>query len=98
MATFVDTILGSKLNYVTLAVPFFFLLIGIEFVAGLVQHKQLYRFNDSINDLSCGIIDQVVGIFLKGLLFAGYLYLFEHVRLLDIADARRLPSGSPQSA
>jgi len=87
MATLVDTILGSNINYVTLAVPFFFLLIGIEFVVGLVQHKQLYRFNDSINDLSCGIIDQIVGIFLKGLLFAGYLYLFEHVRLLDIANA-----------
>jgi len=52
-----------------------------------VQHKRLYRFNDSINDLSCGIVDQIVGIFLKAALFAGYLYLFEHVRLLDIAAA-----------
>lgn len=87
MATLVDTILGSNINYVTLAVPFFFLLIGVEFVAGLVQHKKVYRFNDSINDLSCGIVDQIVGIFLKGLLFAGYLYLFEHARLFEIATA-----------
>ncbi len=87
MGTFVDTVLGSGINYVTLAVPFFFLLIGIEFVAGLVQRKRLYRFNDSINDLSCGIIDQIVGIFLKGLLFAGYLFLFENFRLFDILTA-----------
>jgi hypothetical protein len=87
MATLVDSILGSGIHYVTLAVPFFFLLIGIEFIAGLVQRKRLYRFNDSINDLSCGIVEQIVGIFLKALLFAGYLYLFEHVRLLDIAGA-----------
>ncbi len=87
MSTLVDQILGSGIPYVTLAVPFFFLLIGVELVAGWVQHKRLYRLNDSINDLSCGIIDQIVGIFLKGILFAGYLFLFEHFRLFDVADA-----------
>jgi len=87
MATLVDTILGSNINYITYAVPFFFLLIGVELIAGIVQRKQLYRFNDSINDLSCGVIDQTIGIFLKGLLFAGYLYLFEHYRVWDIAEA-----------
>ncbi|MGD9719625.1 MAG: sterol desaturase family protein [Pirellulales bacterium] len=87
MSTLVDKLLGSGIDYITLAVPLFFLLIGIELVAGLVQRKRLYRFNDSITDLSCGIIDQTLGIFLKGLLFAGYLYLFEHYRLLDVAAA-----------
>ncbi len=87
MGTLVDKILGSGTQYVTLAVPFFFLLIGVEFVAGLVQNKRLFRFNDSITDLSCGIVDQTVGIFLKGLLFAGYLWLFENARVLDIAAA-----------
>jgi len=87
MGTLVDTILGSGINYVTLAVPFFFLLIGVELVAGLIQHKRLYRFNDSINDLSCGIIDQIVAIFLNVALFASYIFLFERVRLLEIADA-----------
>ncbi len=87
MGTLVDTILGSNINYITYAVPFFFLLIGVELVAGIVQRKQLYRFNDSINDLSCGVIDQTVGIFLKGLLFAGYLFLFENFRLFNVAAA-----------
>jgi sterol desaturase/sphingolipid hydroxylase (fatty acid hydroxylase superfamily) len=87
MSTLVDAILGSGVNYVTLAVPFFFLLIAIEWLAARLQEKQVYRFNDSINDLSCGIIDQVLGIFLKSLLFAGYLYLFENLRLLNIETA-----------
>jgi sterol desaturase/sphingolipid hydroxylase (fatty acid hydroxylase superfamily) len=84
MSTLVDTILGSDIDYISLAVPFFFLLIGVEFVAGMVQNKRLYRFNDSIADLGCGMVDQIVGIFLKGALFAGYLYLFEHYRWFDI--------------
>ena len=87
MGTLVDTILGSGINYVGLAVPFFFLLIGIEIVAGIIERKQLYRFNDSINDLSCGIIDQILAIFLNVLLFASYLYLFEHFRVFEVADA-----------
>jgi len=87
MSTLVDKLLGSDIPYITYAVPFFFLLIGIEFIAGLVQRKQLYRLNDSINDLSCGVIDQMVGIFLQSLLFASYLYLFSHVRLFDIENA-----------
>jgi alkylglycerol monooxygenase len=87
MGTLVDDILGSGRNYVSLAVPFFFVLIAVELLAGWWQHKKLYRFNDSINDLSCGIVDQTIGIFLKGLLFSGYLFLFEHARLFDILDA-----------
>lgn len=41
MGTLVDSILGSGVNYISLAVPFFFLLIGVEFIAGLVQQKRL---------------------------------------------------------
>jgi len=87
MGTLVDVILGSGTNYVSLAVPFFFLLMGVELVAGIIERKRLYRFNDSINDLSCGIVDQILNIFLNVVLFASYLYLFEHFRLVEIADA-----------
>ncbi len=69
--TFIDRALGSGIPYITYAVPFFFLLIGVELVAALWQRKQLYRLHDSINDLSCGITEQIVGLFLKGLLFRG---------------------------
>ncbi|HZZ81460.1 MAG TPA: sterol desaturase family protein, partial [Gemmataceae bacterium] len=87
MGTLVDTILGSGINYVGLAVPFFFLLIAVEIVAGIVERKQLYRLNDSITDLSCGIVDQILAIFLNVLLFASYLYLFDHFRIFELADA-----------
>jgi sterol desaturase/sphingolipid hydroxylase (fatty acid hydroxylase superfamily) len=70
--TFVDRALGSGIPYITYAVPFFFLLIGVELVVALFEHKQSYRLHDSINDLSCGITEQMVGIFLKGVLFLGY--------------------------
>jgi alkylglycerol monooxygenase len=62
--TLVDRMLGSGIPYITYAVPVFFLLIGIELVVALRERKQCYRLHDSISDLSCGITEQIVGIFL----------------------------------
>ncbi len=72
------------MNYIVLAIPVFFLLIGIELVLARIVEKDYYRLADSINDLSCGIIQQILDVFLKTVLFAGYLYLFGHYRLFDL--------------
>ncbi len=74
-----------KINYIALAIPFFFILIGIEVLAARHKQKELYRTNDSINDLSCGVLQQTVNIFLKSLLVAGYIYFFENYRQLEIS-------------
>ena len=73
-----------NVNYIHLAIPVFFLLIGIELLAARLLERDVYRLSDSINDLSCGILDQVVEVFLKTVLFAGYLFLFEKARLFTI--------------
>src|SRR6266508_1427089 len=73
-----------NVTYIHLAIPVFFLLIGIEILAARFLERDIYRLNDSINDLSCGILDQVVEVFLKTVLFAGYLFLFERGRLFSI--------------
>jgi alkylglycerol monooxygenase len=84
--TILDEILTDKINYVALAVPVFFLLIGGEAFYAWWARKDYYRFDDSINDLSCGIVEQVVGIFIKGGLFLGYLGLYRHGRLFEITE------------
>jgi sterol desaturase/sphingolipid hydroxylase (fatty acid hydroxylase superfamily) len=75
------------LNLIVLAIPVFFLLIGIELLWTWREEKRFYRLNDSVNDLSCGILEQVAGVFLKTALFAGYLLVFERYRLLEIATS-----------
>ncbi len=67
-----------KTNYIALSIPIFFILIGVELLIGLIQKRKDYRLNDSINNLSLGITSQLSGIFLKTILFFGYLFLFEH--------------------
>jgi hypothetical protein len=39
------------MNYVDVAVPFFVLAMGMEFVYGWLSKKQTYRLNDTNNSL-----------------------------------------------
>jgi len=44
------------------AIPLFFVMIGVEYVLSVIARRSLYRWNDTVNDLSMGIVDQVVGV------------------------------------
>ncbi|TGM80138.1 sterol desaturase family protein [Leptospira bouyouniensis] len=70
---------------VTFAIPVFFLLIGIEVYIGYRKNKDLYRLNDSIADLSTGIISQIWGLFQKGVGLYAYFYIYEHFRFFEFA-------------
>jgi sterol desaturase/sphingolipid hydroxylase (fatty acid hydroxylase superfamily) len=93
--TFIDRALASDIPYITYAVPVFFLLIGVELVVALFEHKQRYRLHDSINDLSCGITEQMVGIFLKGLLFLGYQGIYGYATRtgINVIDVHSYSAG-----
>ena len=71
-------------NYIALAIPVFFLLIGIELIVEKVSKARMYRFNDAVANISCGIGQQVFGVFIKTLLLLGYIWLYENYRLLDL--------------
>jgi alkylglycerol monooxygenase len=94
--TFVDRALGSDIPYITYAVPFFGLLICIEMAVALWEHKRFYRLHDSINDLSCGSTQQIIGIFLKGMLLAAYQATYAQAtsRGINLVDVHALaPAG-----
>jgi alkylglycerol monooxygenase len=71
-------------NLIVLAIPVYFSLILLELLIARVQEKDYYRLSDTINDFSCGLIQQLVEVFLKTLLFAGYVVLYERWRLLEV--------------
>lgn len=81
----VDAILGSGIPYITYAVPFFFFLIGIELVFAFLAGRRLYRMNDSLSDLSCGILDQTTKIFLEAVVLVSYIAIYENFRWFDVA-------------
>jgi len=65
-------------NYIALAIPFFFLLMGVELWAARRVGARVYRFNDALVDLSCGMSQQVLLVFAVGVLGTGYVWLYQH--------------------
>src|SRR5262245_6638912 len=68
-------------NYIVLAIPVFMALILAEVAFDRAYRRGFYRLDDSITDLSCGIVSQVVELLLQTALFAGYLWLWTYHRL-----------------
>lgn len=67
--------------------PRFFILIGIEVIYDRIRHRQLYRLNDAISNISCGIFEQITGVFAKVFTVALYAFIYDHWRLFTIPDA-----------
>ena len=75
-------------NYIVLAIPVFFALIALELVITRLQEKEYYSLGDSISDLGTGIVQQVLDVFLKTALFAGYLYALRRTGWPPSTDGR----------
>lgn len=74
------------MDYIALAIPFFFLLMGIEWVAATLLEKDVYRLNDAVNNLQTGILQQVLGVFSKVLVFGVYVAVWQWGRLIDLPE------------
>ncbi|MFN9326337.1 MAG: sterol desaturase family protein [Flavobacteriales bacterium] len=72
------------MDYIALAIPLFFVLMGAELAWSAYTHRKVYRFNDFVANLGCGIGSQVVGAFTKTLIFAAYLWTYDHARLFTL--------------
>ncbi|HEV8599663.1 MAG TPA: sterol desaturase family protein [Gemmatimonadales bacterium] len=66
------------MDIITLSIPFFFALIGLELLVARVRKRPLYRLSDSISDVSCGILSQFAGILIALLTIAGYGWVQQH--------------------
>lgn len=85
-APVIDRVLDQGEVIITYAVPFFFLMVLIEMIFILAAGKDYLRLNDSITDLSCGIIEQVLGVFLRTAVYGLYTLVFLHARLFEIRE------------
>ncbi len=74
------------MDYIVLSIPVFFILIGVEVLIAKISQSDLYRFNDAVTNISCGITQQITGVFTKTVLIVGYVYLYEHWRWFDLQE------------
>ena len=62
------------MNLILYAIPFFFLLILLEFTYGVLRRRNTYRINDTINSLSLGSLSRLQSLVVLG--FSGLIYEF----------------------
>ena len=72
------------INPIILAIPIYFILIGIEVVYDWVKKKNIYRLNDALTNISCGMFEQITGVFVKVATIAIYHYFFTQFALFEI--------------
>lgn len=73
-----------NLNPIVLSIPIFFILMGIELLIERISHQKLYRLNDTVANLSCGITSQVSGLFMRVLAIGVYVVLYENFALFTL--------------
>ena len=66
---------------ITYAIPFFMLLVGIEFVYGLIKKENNYRINDALASMSLGLISRFVPLLGLGFQYVVYTYVAEEFNL-----------------
>ena len=73
------------MNYVLYAVPFFFLLIGLELLADRWRGQRNYRLADALNSLSAGVLSQALNILTKAVGLLTYIGLYEYTAWFDLS-------------
>jgi len=71
-------------NPIVLSIPIFFILIGIELLIQRFSHKKLYRLQDALSNISCGITQQLSGLFLRILAIGVYQVVFHYFALFTL--------------
>lgn len=71
------------MNVFLYAIPVFFAFIALELLVSKWQGVKVYAFNDTINDLACGMLQLLTGVLTKLVIVAAYVWLFRNARFID---------------
>lgn len=74
----------DSLNPVVLAIPVFFILMGMEVVYDFVKQRKMYRLSDAVTNISCGVVEQITGLFAKIFTVAAYHFIYVHFAIFDL--------------
>jgi sterol desaturase/sphingolipid hydroxylase (fatty acid hydroxylase superfamily) len=83
------------MGIILFSIPFFFVLMGVELAYAALSRRRLFRLNDSIADLSCGILSQVSGVFSKLFAIGIYVWVWRHLAAQRWASLPAWVDGAP---
>ena len=72
------------MDFILLAVPFFFVLIAVELLADRWRGVRNYRLADAVNSLSAGVLSTTFGLLTKGVGLVTYAIAVDHMALFTL--------------
>ena len=72
--------------YILIAIPFFFAMMGIEWLIARIHKKKVYELKDTVTNLSIGIGNQAIGLFFKVLMIGAYVGVYENFAFMHIEN------------
>ncbi len=77
----------KTLNYAAFAIPAFFLFLGLEYLAALRKNRRdLFKFDSSIANISIGIAERLLNLFLTAFFYGVFNYVYEHFAIWSIPN------------
>jgi alkylglycerol monooxygenase len=73
------------LHLMVFASPIFLILILLESCLSFYRNSGLYQFNDTVNNFTSGILEEIAALPVKGMTLIGYYYLYEHHALFNFS-------------
>ncbi len=84
---FVNFWSGKPLSYAALAIPAFFLFLGLEYLAALRKNRRdIFKFDSSIANISIGIAERLLNLFLTAFFYGVFNYVHEHFAIWSIPN------------
>src|SRR6478609_4559998 len=75
------------IDYAAFAIPAFFLFLGLEYVAAIKQNrKDIFKFDSSIANLSIGIAERLINLFLTASFYGVFVLVYDHYALFQIPN------------
>lgn len=78
---------NDLINYAALAIPAFFIFLGLEYwIARRQRKKRLFVFESSIANITIGIAERLINLFITGLFYGVFVWLYEWYAPWHIPD------------
>lgn len=74
--------MGSKL--VLLAAPLFLFFLLLEYYIARKKNQQVFKYGSSISNISIGIAERFVNLFVGGLFYTVFVFVYENYALFEI--------------
>jgi sterol desaturase/sphingolipid hydroxylase (fatty acid hydroxylase superfamily) len=77
--------MDTQLNLAAFIVPAFFIFLALEYLLAAKKGKdQLFTYEDTVSNITIGIAERLLNLFITGSFYGLYYYIYEHYAILNI--------------